>query len=71
MSHENETKLKKSISGERKWGETLETHLVNNIGKNVDINIKKSEKLKRSCLSWQLRKLKCIEKVVGKYEDCL
>ena len=41
MSHENEAKLKKSISDERKWGETLETYLVNNIAKNVDINIKK------------------------------
>ena len=45
--------------------------LVNNIEKNVDINIEKSEKLEyRICISSQLRKLECIGKVVGKYQDC-
>ena len=45
--------------------------LVNNIEENIDINIEKNEKLEqRICLSSQLRKLKCIEKVVGKYQDC-
>ena len=35
--------------------------LVNNIEKNVDINIEKSEKLEyRICISSQLRKLECI-----------
>ena len=43
---------------------------VNNIEINIDTNIEKNEKLqKRICLSSQLRKLKCIEKVVGKYQD--
>ena len=45
--------------------------LVNNIEKNVDINFEKSEKLEqRICLSSQLRKLKCIKEVVGKYQNC-
>ena len=44
--------------------------LVNNIEENTDINIdEKNEKLKQKiCLSSQSRKLKCIEKVVGKYQ---
>ena len=45
--------------------------LLNNIEKNVDISIEKSEILEqRICLSSQLKKLKCIEKIVGKYQDC-
>ena len=45
--------------------------LVNNIEENIDINIEKNEKLEqRICLSSQLRILKCIENVVGKYQDC-
>ena len=45
--------------------------LVNNIEENMDINIQKNEKLEqRICLSSQFRRLKCMEKVVGKYQDC-
>ena len=45
--------------------------LVKNIEKNIGINIKKSEKSgQRICLFSQLRKLKCIEKAVGKNQDC-
>ena len=45
--------------------------LVNNIEENIDINIEKNEKLEqRICLSSQLRKLKCTEKVFGKDQDC-
>ena len=45
--------------------------LVNNIEENIGINIENNEKLEqRICLSSQLRKLKCIAKVVGKYQDC-
>ena len=44
--------------------------LVNIIEENVDINIEKNEKLELGiCLSSQLRKLKCIKKVVRKYQD--
>ena len=43
--------------------------LVNNIEENIDINIEKNENLEqRICPSSQLRKLKCIEKVFGKYQ---
>ena len=51
----------------RNTRDTLEV-LVNNTEENIDINIQKNEKFE--CLSSQLRKLKCIEKVVGKYQDC-
>ena len=45
--------------------------LLNNIEKNVDISIEKSEILEqRICVSSQLRKLKCTEKIVEKYQDC-
>ena len=45
--------------------------LVNNNEENIGINIENNEKLEqRTCLSSQLRKLKCIAKVVGKYQDC-
>ena len=44
--------------------------LVNNTEENIYINIEKNEKLEqRIYLSSQLRKLKCIEKVVRKYQD--
>ena len=43
MSHKNEAILRKTISDERKWGETLRGELlevlVNNIEKNIDVNI--------------------------------
>ena len=43
--------------------------LVNNIEENIGINIGKNENLEqRICPSSQLRKLKCIEKVFGKYQ---
>ena len=44
--------------------------LVNNTEENIYINIEKNEKLEqRIYLSSQLRKLKCVEKVVRKYQD--
>ena len=53
----------------RKTRDIIEV-LVNDIEENVNINIEKNEQLQRICLSLQLRKSKCIEKVVGKCQDC-
>ena len=54
----------------RKTRDIIEV-LVNNIEENVNINIEKNDHLQeRICLSVQLRKSKCIEKVVGKCQDC-
>ena len=55
----------------RRNGRDILEVLVNNIADNIDINIEKNEQLQRICLSLQLRKLKCIEKVVEKCQDCL
>ena len=45
--------------------------LVNYIEENIDISIEKNEQLQyRICLTLQSRKLKCIEKVVGKCQNC-
>ena len=41
--------------------------MINN-EQNIDINIEKNEQYNK-CLSLQLGKLKCIEKVVGKCQD--
>ena len=54
----------------RNTGDILEVP-VNNTEENIDINIQKNEKFElKIYLSSQLRKLKCIEKVVGKHQDC-
>ena len=50
----------------RNTGDILQVP-VNNTEENIDINIQKNEKFElKIYLSSQLRKLKCIEKVVGK-----
>ena len=49
--------------------------LVNNTEENIDMNIEENEKLEwTKSLNRPLfiiRKLKCIEKIVGKYQACL
>ena len=51
----------------RNTGDILEV-LVNNIEKILVLTSERVKNQNKECLSSELRKLKCVEKVVGKYQ---